>query len=166
MQTQLWFHSHSYPHLVVSPWLLRATKSLQTWGFPGMLCYAKSTSFMGSCSLEILQRVGIQISVIQDLVLALPASRCCTGTLCSFSPPCRTRSNLGCSAVTWDVTAATCVHPLWQAWGQINYFAVMKDWVFSPLPFPTASGMSYTKYPCEKAREKQGGRHFGRAQQC
>lgn len=167
MQTQFGFHSPSNPHLVVSSILLRATKSLRIWGFPTMLCYAKSSSFLGSCLTETVRRGRTtNINLTRDLALTLLAFQCSQSTFLSPTqkPPFAKSQN---KRKSWSQhSCSRCprshkpsyIHPLRQVWSKRNSFVGIKDQVFC-LIIPT--NFSYTKLPWEKAREKHGMSHLG-----
>lgn len=132
MQTQLRFHSHSYPHLIVSPWPPSVTKSFQNRGFPIMLCYAKKSSFVGSHTPEILQRACIQMLVLSKI---LPRFYWALSAAQTLSPPfCHHAGQVAISVAAQAVKMSQKPHShSGKDGGQRIYFAVMKDWVFSPL---------------------------------
>lgn len=139
MQTQFGFHRLSNPHLVVSSIPLRATKSLWIWGFPIMLCYAKSSSFLDSCFTETVQRGKTTIiNLTRDFALTLLAFQSCQSTFLSptHKPPFAKSWN---KRKSWSQhSCSRCprchklsyIHLLWQVWRERSFSAGIKDQVF------------------------------------
>lgn len=158
MQTQLRFRSHSYPQLVVSPWLPSITKSLQNRGFPIMLCYAKKQFLYGiSHPWDSAESMHINVSVIQDLAQILLDSQCCPHTISSLLPP---SSNLSCRHLICHRSHTTIMARM----GSNILFCSHEGLSFlSPDNLLQLQIWDLPDHPHEEAREKQGARHFGRA---